>query len=401
MFIPLGTDRLPRHRPVVTIGLIVLNLAIFLGIAIAVRAGVTTHEAVLRWGSVWRMDFHPWTLLTSVFLHDPSGLGHVGFNMLFLWVFGQAVETRFGSWWFLVFYLAGGAFACLAHMVASPAPAIGASGAVAAVSGAYLALFPRSRVRVLFVFIVIGLYHIPATWFILFYIAIDLLSQASDFLGRPSDVANAAHLGGYLFGFSTAIALLGIGVLPRTDLDALYLLKQRQRRRAMRQVARQHGSAFDGPSSSAPVPSRIRSGAAGATVAVDPDAPRRAAIADALRHDDGETAIRLYRERSGGPTLADGVLADLGNRAMASGEIETAIRAYTELLARRGERSTGDGGPTDDFRLLLASLLIRHANRPDDARPILERLAGRRLDAREASLRDALQSELDAGSTPS
>jgi membrane associated rhomboid family serine protease len=401
MFIPLGTDRLPRHRPTVTLGLIGVNLAIFLGIAIAVRAGLTTHEAVLRWGSVWRLDFHPRTLVTSVFLHDPSGLGHIAFNMLFLWVFGQAVETRFGSWWFLVFYLVGGAVACVAHMVASPAPAIGASGAVAGVSGAYLALFPRSRVRVLFVFIVIGLYHIPATWFILFYIAIDLLSQASDILGRPSDVANAAHLGGYLFGFSTSIALLGIGVLPRTDLDALYLLKQRQRRRAMRQVARDHGSAFEGPSTSSPLPDKVRRADATTPSPPDPDAPHRAAIVEALRQDDGATAIRLYDERPDGLRLPDGVLADLGNRAMAAGAFETAIRAYTDLLARRGERPSGDGGPSDDFRLLLASLLIRHAGRPEEARPILARLVDRRLSDQAASLRDALLAEIDFGSSPS
>jgi hypothetical protein len=254
-------------------------------------------------------------------------------------------------------------------------------------------------VRVLFVFIVIGLYHIPATWFILFYVAIDLLSQASDILGRPSDVANAAHLGGYLFGFSTAIALLGIGILPRTDLDALYLLKQRQRRRAMRQVARDHGSAFEGPSTSAPVPSKVRGNGETAPPPADPDAPQRAAIADALRHDDGDTAIRLYGAGPPNLRLPDGMLADLGNRAMASGDVGTSIRAYTQLLDRRGDRSNGDGGPTDDFRLLLASLLIRRANRPEEARPLLTRLTESRLSPQAVTLRDALLAEIDPGNS--
>ncbi len=398
MFIPLGTDRLPRHRPTVTIGLIVVNLAIFLGVAIAVRAGSTSYEEVLRWGSVWRLDFRPWTLVTSVFLHDPSGLGHVGFNMLFLWVFGQAVETRLGSWWFLVFYLVGGAFACVAHMVASAAPAIGASGAVAAVSGAYLALFPRSKVRVLLFFILIGLYHVPATWFILFYVAIDLLSQASDLLGRPSDVANAAHLGGYLFGFSTAMALLGIGILPRTELDALFLVKQWRRRRDMRRVVRDHGSGFDGPSTTAPVPSRMKDTRTSGPPTSDPDAPRRAAITDALRRDDGEAAIREFKASPPSIRLADGVLADLGNRAMAAGDPESAIRAYTDLLERRGDRPYGDAGPSDDFRLLLATLLVRRAGRLDDARPLLDRLATASLSDQAASLRDALRAEIDGTS---
>ena len=170
MLFPLGTDRLPPRRPTTTIILVVLNLLIFIGVALAVRAGSTTHEEVIRWGAVSRVDFHWWSLVTSLFLHDPSGLGHVGFNMLFLWVFGQAVEARLGSLGFAAFYLVGGIAACLAHMVVTPAPAIGASGAFAAVSGAFLALFPRSTVRVLLFFLLIGIYHIPAIWFICFYI---------------------------------------------------------------------------------------------------------------------------------------------------------------------------------------------------------------------------------------
>ena len=136
MLIPLGTDRLPRHRPTITITLVVVNLLVFIGVAAAVRAGSTTHEQVIAWGAVSRTDFQPWSLVTSLFLHDPTGLGHVGFNMLFLWVFGQAVEARLGSLGFAAFYLVGGVAACLAHMMVTPFPAIGGSGAVAAVSNA-------------------------------------------------------------------------------------------------------------------------------------------------------------------------------------------------------------------------------------------------------------------------
>ncbi len=400
MFIPLGTDRLPQHRPTVTIGLILLNLAVFLGIAIAVRAGATTHEQILQWGAVWRMDFRPLTLVTSVFLHEPSGLGHVGFNMLFLWVFGQAVESRLGSWWFLVFYLAGGAFACAAHMVASAAPAIGASGAVAAVSGAYLALFPRSTVRVLLFFFLIGVYHVPAVWFIAFYIAIDLFSQASEFLGRPSDVANAAHLGGYAFGFTVALSLLAVGVLPRTDLDALYLFKQRKRRKEMRAVARELGSGFEATTHAAPTPKRMaRSEDAPSTPIDDPHAEARRAIVEALRRDDSETALRLYRDGPAEIRLAETALADLGNRAMAAGETDDAVRAYRALLERRGDRPRGEAGPTDDFRLLLATLLVRRAGRPDEAGPLLALLGEARLSSQASALRDALIAEIGGSTT--
>ena len=79
-----GNRPTPPRRPTTTIILVVLNLLVFIGVAVAVRAGSTTHEEVIRWGAVSRLDFHPWSLVTSVFLHDPTGLGHVGFNMHWL-----------------------------------------------------------------------------------------------------------------------------------------------------------------------------------------------------------------------------------------------------------------------------------------------------------------------------
>lgn len=396
MFIPLGTDRLPPRRPTTTLILIVLNLLVFIGIALAVRGGLTSHEEIIRWGAVSRSDFHLRSLITSLFLHDPGGLGHVGFNMLFLWVFGQAVESRLGSWWFGLFYLFGGAMACVAHMAVTPAPAIGASGAVASVSGAYLVLFPRSSVRVLLIFLLIGVYNVPAIWFIAFYIAIDLLSQASSFLGRPNDVANAAHLGGYAFGFSTAMILLAGGVLPRTDLDMLFLLKQWRRRREMKAVARSYGSGFDTPSTTAPVPRQV---SADGPATDDPNAPARRAITEALRANDGEAMRSLYLTAPESVILNDADQADLGNRLLAAGEAALAARAYEGLLQRRGERRTGPGGPSDDFRLLLASILIRRLRRPADAISHLEHLADRRLEPAAVTLLQTLRAEAGLDST--
>ena len=395
MFIPLGTDRLPPRRPTTTLVLIVLNLLVFIGIALAVRGGLTTHEEVIRWGAVSRGDLHLRSLVTSLFLHDPGGLGHVGFNMLFLWVFGQAVESRLGSWWFGLFYLFGGAMACVAHMAVTPAPAIGASGAVASVSGAYLVLFPRSSVRVLLIFLLIGVYNVPAIWFIAFYIAIDLLSQASSFLGRPNDVANAAHLGGYAFGFSTAMILLAGGVLPRTDLDLLFLLKQWRRRREMRAVTKNHGSSFDTPSTTAPVPRGL---SPDAPAIDDPNVAARRAITEAIRADDGETMRSLYQAAPDSVVLNDADQADLGNRLLRAGEAALAARAYEDLLQKRGVRTIGPGGPSDDFRLLLASILVRRLRRPADAIPHLEFLADRRLEPAAATLLQTLR--IEAGLDP-
>ena len=394
MFIPLGTDRIVGRRPITTCTLIALNLAIFLGAAVAVRMGLSTDEEIVRFGAVHRVGFRPWTPITSLFLHDPTGLLHIGFNMLFLWIFGQAVESRLGSWWFLLFYLAGGVAASLAHIVASPAPAIGASGAVAAVSGAYLVLFPRSTVKVLFLFILIGVVHIPAPYFIGLYFLLDLLGQVSTMFGAGGSTAYAAHLGGTFFGVSTALVLLSTGILKSTDLDLLYLLRQRRRRAEMRSAARTFGTAFDHAGPGSQVPRRVD-----ATVASppDPDAPLRRRIVAAMRDDRTEEALELYRSAPASLALSDADQADLGNRALANSDAELAVRAYRRLLERRGDVAQGAGGSSDDFRLLVASMLVRRLDRPAEARPFLQALVSRPLTAQSAALRDALIEEIGAG----
>ena len=159
MFIPLGTDRLPQRRIIVTPTLIGLNLAAFVAMLLLNRWDVASLEETIKWGSVSGHTLNPLRLITYQFLHDPGGLGHLGFNMLFLWVFGQAVESRLGATGFAAFYLAGGISAGLTHVAMSAAnvPCIGASGSIAAVSGAFLVLFPRATIKVLLFFFIIGL----------------------------------------------------------------------------------------------------------------------------------------------------------------------------------------------------------------------------------------------------
>ena len=132
-----------------TEALIVINLLVYmLGLA-AHYWDVVNLESLINFGHLGRLDFKPHQLVTYQFLHDPSSIWHVAFNMLFLWVFGSAVEDRLGHIGFLAFYLVGGAIAGATHMAFDPSPVIGASGSVAAVSGGFLAFFPRSRIQVL------------------------------------------------------------------------------------------------------------------------------------------------------------------------------------------------------------------------------------------------------------
>lgn len=142
-------------------------------------------------------------LLTSLFLH--GSIFHLISNMIFLYVFGDNVEDRLGHFTFLLFYLGGGVFASLTHImtnISSPVPIIGASGAISAVLGAYFLLFPRAWV-VTFVplFIVPIFFKVPAILFIGFWFVGQFIS-GMDVLFDPKGVSVAwwAHIGGFVFG---------------------------------------------------------------------------------------------------------------------------------------------------------------------------------------------------------
>ena len=405
MFIPLGTDRLPQRRIIVTPTLIGLNLAAFLAMLLLDRWDVSDLARTIDWGSVSRETLNPLRLITYQFLHDPSGLGHLGFNMLFLWVFGQAVESRLGAIGFAAFYLVGGVFAGLAHVAASGSPCIGASGAISAVSGAFLVLFPRATIRVLLFFFIIGLYHIPAVWFIGLYILLDVINQFSVLFGSGQNrVAYGAHLGGYIFGIGVACILLGTKLLPRTEMDMLYLFKQSRRRRKMKQAFQQSPHIWDtnagDATSAAPMTSRPRRPESPPPANPEETAARLelTRLLQAHQPDDAIDRYRRFRAEDLRVTLPDASQLDLANRLFAAGETALAADAYRDLLEKRKGRPTSAGGSTDEIRLLLASLLVRRLNQPDEAVEILEAIDVSRIDANSRALRAALMEEM--GRTP-
>ncbi len=148
------------------------------------------------------------TLLTALFLH--GGVFHLAGNMLFLFIFGPAVEMRFGHRHYLYFYLGAGVAAGLAMVFMDPAaqiPVIGASGAIAAVLGAYFILYPRARIlTVLPFFFIFELVEIPALVYLLLWFAWQLISalQSHAFQSMAGGVAWWAHVGGFLFGLAAA-----------------------------------------------------------------------------------------------------------------------------------------------------------------------------------------------------
>ena len=395
MIIPLRTDRPPKHTPMVTQALIVANLVVYLVGASGSFFDRFDPEALASFGHFDPRDFKVWQLFTYQFLHDPHGIWHIAFNMLFLWVFGAAVEDRLGRVGFLGFYLMGGAVAALAHMAITKAPVIGASGSIAGVTGAFLALFPRSRIKVLLFFFIIGVYVIPSLWFIGFYFVIDLLRQTGDWLGRGgSNVAYMAHIAGYLYGFGVAFALLGGKFLKREEFDVFFLFTQARRRAAFRTASR-HGPAGMWDSAQADTEKRLGKLAARADPPGETEASHaqlRAQINGLLTSGDLPAAAKKYQKllaEAPRAVLAEQHQLDIANQLYANGVHADAASAYELLLG-----SYPTSAKADEVRLILALIYVRRLNQPQRARELIEKTRPKLRDRTQSALADQLLAEL-------
>jgi membrane associated rhomboid family serine protease len=208
MLIPLKDNNPSRSYPVVNITLLLANVVVFLyqlalppydqKLFILSNATIPARIPAFLEGHVGlEAAFLP--LITSMFLH--AGFLHLAGNMLFLWIFGDNVEDSFGHLPYLFFYLVCGLGAGLLHVLfnlGSTIPALGASGAISGVMGAYMVLFPRERILTLvFIFVVpIPAVFILGYWFLLQFLAgIDALGTSA-----KGGVAVWAHVGGFLLG---------------------------------------------------------------------------------------------------------------------------------------------------------------------------------------------------------
>lgn len=226
MFLPIATDTSVRRTPWVNYGLIGLNVFIFL-VQQLFGGGAgreTAVAAVISQGVLQGDEPRLFQFFTYQFLH--ADLFHLGGNMLFLWLFGSAVNAKMGHVPYLLFYLAGGQAAAIGFLINHDNPMIGASGAIAAVTTAYLALFPRSRITVLYWWFFIGTFELPSMIMIVFKMIIWDNILAPRFGGGLSNVAFDAHLAGYAFGLASICLLLLIGALPRDQFDIVALWKR-------------------------------------------------------------------------------------------------------------------------------------------------------------------------------
>jgi membrane associated rhomboid family serine protease len=202
--IPLRSTLRINSKTIAVAVLIAINVLVFLYQLTMDPEALETF--VEQWGIIPdTISGHLYTLLTSMFLH--GGWLHLLGTMLFLWVFGRNVEDLIGSGRFAGFYIAGGLAAGVIQVVTSPysrVPTIGASGAIAAVMGAYLLKFPKARIITLIpIFFFITTAEIPAWLMLLYWFFIQVFSgfgslSANSFTG--GGVAWFAHIGGFIAG---------------------------------------------------------------------------------------------------------------------------------------------------------------------------------------------------------
>jgi membrane associated rhomboid family serine protease len=202
--IPLGdASRRPTHVPVITASIILINGWVF---AMELMGG----DAFVTGWSVIPADIvagHHWiTILTAMFMH--GSWSHILGNMVFLWAFGPEIEDVMNPGRYLAFYSLGGLAATVAQVAADPGstvPNLGASGAIAAVMGAFLVTYPRDKIRsLLIVFVFVRVTFVPAALLIGVWFLIQLLSLGAVTEVQSGGVAYVAHVAGALFGAVTA-----------------------------------------------------------------------------------------------------------------------------------------------------------------------------------------------------
>lgn len=233
---PLRDDNPTRSAPIITITLIVINVAVFLlQLSIGLNASVflfglipaellNQPAQVLESAEFTRRaleaNFDPaWaTIFSSMFMH--GSWMHIISNMWFLWIFGNNVEDALGKVRFTLFYLACGVAAALAQAFLgpnSPIPMVGASGALAGVLGAYLVLFPGSRVLVLITTLIITTIEVPAWLMLGYWFVLQVLQGVVSFGPKATGgVAYAAHVGGFVAGW---LLVRFIGGTPHPHRD--------------------------------------------------------------------------------------------------------------------------------------------------------------------------------------
>ncbi len=381
--IPIGTDRRQKHTPWINYALVAANVFVFI-----VLQGTKSDTPGVR-AYLLQPDMpEVYQFFSCMFMH--AGWWHLIGNMIFLWVFGNAVNDSLGHVGYLAFYLAGGIIAGVGYVLLSgTAPVLGASGAISAVTGAFLVLFPRVRVTVLVpLFYILMPFEVSSLLFLLLQFGWNLYAS----LGQAGGgVAYVAHSSGYVFGIIVAAGVLAIKVVPREPYDLLSLVRTWRRRRSYTQTV---AGGYDPFNRTPSGPSRrwVSTQTIAAEAPTGPEAAelelRKQISADHARHDFAAAAdgyLKLTR-------ITDDALLpmnqqlDVANYLMSARQYPQASDAYERFLNHYGSYEY-----LGDIRLMLGLIYGRYLHQDKKAEAHLNQAIP---DLRESSKVELARNEL-------
>jgi membrane associated rhomboid family serine protease len=377
MILPIRTSITPRRTPYMNYGLIVVNVLIFL-LTYWPHETSAGYETILR---PWALQFqliparpYIWQFVSYAFLH--GGFMHIFFNMFFLYLFGNNVNDKLGNIGYLCFYLAGAVFSGIGHTVihfSSSIPTLGASGAVAAVTGAYLVLFPQTLITVFYFFFFIGMIEVPA----LYFIVLKMIIIDNVITRYTSQVAYDAHLAGYAYGIAAMLGMLGTRLISSSNFDLWAMIRQWNRRRQFRDVVSSGYDPYTGRTENKRI--KVKEVKSPAEQQKDEKTKElRSEISKRITERNLPAAAGLYLElmnHDSNQILPKQHLLDIANQLAGDNKHAESAQAYEQFLSRYNNYEYAE-----QVELMLGILYCRYLNQPELAIKNLEAAAKKLTD---------------------
>ena len=377
LILPIRTNIRPWRTPYANYALIIANVIIFLmtysphyswvagtRVLEPLRPAIEQFMLIPKYLRIWQ-------LVTYAFLH--GSIIHIIGNMFFLYLFGNNVNDKLGHLGYLGLYLAGAVFSGIGHTVfhlSSPIPTLGASGAVAAVTGAYLALFPQTLITVLYwLFFFIGTTEIPA----LYFIGFKLIFWDNMLERRMPNVAYDAHLSGYAFGISAVLVMLATGLITSSSFDLWAMIKRWNRRRQYRDAVSTGYDPFSGQTMTRQIKVKEVKKTAAEKQLEEKTRELRNEIASRIAQRNLPAAAKVYLELidlDSEQILPRQYLLDIANQLAGDNKPAQAARAYEQFLTHYSNYEY-----VEQVELMLGILYSRYLQKPDLAAKHLQAAA--------------------------
>jgi membrane associated rhomboid family serine protease len=374
IILPYRTSIYPRKTPYMNYGLIVVNVLIFLLTYYPHISPLTGPQALRTWAQQFELTSNRpylWQFISYAFLH--GGFMHIIGNMFFLYLFGNNVNDKLGSIGYLCFYLAGGVFSGIGHTLVSSGAVIGASGAVAAVTGAYLVLFPQTLITVLYWFFFIGTLEVPA----LYFIFLKMIIIDNVIVRYTPQVAYDAHLSGYSIGILTMLVMLATVLISSDNFDLFAMIRQWDRRRRYRDAVSSGYDPFTGQTAHKRI--KVKEVKSPAEKQKNKKTIElRNEISKRITERNMPAAAQLYLElmsHDSTQILPRQYLLDIANQLAGDNKHAEAAQAYEQFLAHYSNYEHAE-----QVELMLGILYCRYLNQPELAKKNLEAAAAKLTD---------------------